>query len=275
MSSDSDKDIKAGASPANDMGSAAAAPVAFTKADVAASPNEDNMGNDCKRYDFQSAAVFMGSSKGFYPGTQTQDPIYEQEAIKLGTMLAQRRLRMVYGGGDAGLMGTISAAALKAGGKLLGVLSSAFVQADDNYIQKTHDNAEEIVVEGIEVRKWKMITEADAFFVFPGGLGSLDELTDAGVEQYQRPYKGKMTVSKPIIILNINGIYDPLKEQLETMIDRGFAKPIVSKLYRFVDSVEEGMAYLENLQGQPRLSLEEIGNVERETSFKNGQPSPT
>jgi hypothetical protein len=249
-------------------------PVDFTMKDVAEDPNENKMGNGHKRYNFKSIAVFMGSSKGCYPGTKQQDPIYEQEAEKLGLLIGSHRYRMVYGGGNAGLMGVVSEAALNAGGKLLGVLTDAFVQADDDYIQKTHPHAEEVIVQGIEVRKWKMITEADAFFVFPGGLGSLDELTDAGVEQYQRPYKGKRTVSKPIIVINIDGIYDHTKAQLDVMVERGFAKPIVKELYHFVDSVDEGFRLLQSLQGQPRLGLEEIGNVERRTAFKREPRQP-
>ncbi len=220
-----------------------------------------------KVYDFKSVAVFMGSSKGHYSGTKEQDPIYEEQAKKLGAYIAQNGFKMIYGGGDAGLMGVVSEAALQNGGALLGVLSQVFVQADDNYIQNTHPNAEEIIVEGIEVRKWKMITSADAFFVFPGGLGSLDELVEAGIEQYQRPYRGKMTVSKPIIVLNIDGFYDHTKLQLDVMVDRGFAKPIVKQLYHFADDIDSGMEYLLNLQGQPRFTMDEIGNVCGSTQF--------
>ncbi len=220
-----------------------------------------------KRYDFKSVGMFMGSSIG-------DDPIYEQECVRLAELLGRDNMRMVYGGGSAGLMGKVSQAFLKAGGSLLGVLTHAFVEKNQNYIQRTHKRAEEVVVDGIEVRKWRMITESDAFFVLPGGLGTLDELVEAGVEQYQRPYRGKMTVSKPIIILNVNGIYDPMKEQLDRVVEHGFAKPIVKDLYHFVSSADEAYEYLQSLQGQPRLGLGKVANVNGDTEFAYEHPAP-
>ncbi len=243
----------------------------FPVTDVVKRPVEERINGDSKRYNFKSVAVFIGSSKGTYPGTQKQDPIYEEDAKLLGASIAKAGWRLVYGGGNAALMGILSQAVLENGGSILGVLSEAFVQADSNYIQRTHPNAQEVIVKKIEDRKWKMITSVDAFLVGPGGLGTLDELADAGVEQYQRPYKGKPTVSKPIVVLNTKGIYDHTRAQFAEMVDRGFASPIIHKLYRFVDTVEEGLKYLENLQGQPRLGLEEIGNVEKITKFANNQ----
>lgn len=228
----------------------------------------DHNGGDSaseKRYHFKSVGVFMGSSIG-------DDPIYLQEAERLAELIGRDRMRMVYGGGSAGLMGKVSEAVLKFGGSLLGVLTHAFVEKNQGYIQRTHKNAKEVIVDGIEVRKWRMITESDAFFVLPGGLGTLDELLEAGVEQYQRPYQGKMTVSKPIIVLNINGIYDPMKEQLDQMVEHGFAKPIVKDLYHFVNSADEAYEYLKSLQGQKRLGLSKLANVNGDTEFAHSHP---
>lgn len=214
-----------------------------------------------KRYDFKTISVFIGSSKGFYPGTEQQDPIYEEQARTLGTALAHQGYSMVYGGGSAGLMGVVSETYLTEGGSsLTGVVMPVFAEESD-YLQKTHPKAKEVVVDGIETRKWEMLTNSDAFFVFPGGMGSLDELTEAAVEQYQRPYRGKNNVSKPIIVLNIEGFYDDTRRQMETMISRGFLKQSIYNVIHFVPDVTAGLELLAKLNGQPRLSFEKIGNV--------------
>lgn len=222
--------------------------------------------NQQKVYDFKSVGVFMGSSKGVFPGTTTQNPIYEREAIRLGELIAQHNLRMVYGGGNAGLMGTISETVLNEGGKIHGTLSRCFVQTD-SYIQQTHPNAVEDVVEGIETRKWLMIREADAFFGFPGGIGTYDELLEAAVEQYMRAYKGKPTISKPIILLNIEGRYEAFRRLIDDAIEHGFARDTVRNLYHYAESADHAMEILQSLQGQPRMALDEIGNFEATTTF--------
>lgn len=220
-----------------------------------------------KTYQFESVAVFLGSSRGWHEGTQNQNPVYEESAKDLGRLLAEKELRLVYGGGNAGLMGVLSESVLHHGGRILGVLSSAFIQHDE-YLQQTHENATEVITRNIESRKWKMIRESEAFIVFPGGIGTFDELFEAAVEQYQRPYKGKMTISKPIIILNIDGYYDEMLKMIEKSIYYGFSKPVAQRLFWVADTPADAIRILEELRGKPRMELNEIGNVDGNIIFK-------
>lgn len=150
-------------------------------------------------------AVYCGASKG-------NDPVYTEEAFTLGKLLAERGIRLVYGGGGIGLMGAVADGALSGGGAVTGVIPERLMSAELG-----HKGVADLrVVESMHDRKAAMATLADAFVVLPGGLGTMDELFEAATWT-QLAYH-----EKPCGVLNVRGYYDPLRDMLERMIAADF-----------------------------------------------------
>jgi len=147
-----------------------------------------------------SICVYCGSGKGL-------NPAHAIAARKLGKAIADHGLRLVYGGGSLGLMGEVAKAALGAGGKVTGIIPE-FLGAKEKMLK---DVDELIVVEDMHVRKRLMFERSDAFVALPGGIGTLEEL----VEQLTWSQLGRHT--KPIIVANIDGFWDPFLNLLSHM----------------------------------------------------------
>ena len=144
--------------------------------------------------------VYCGSS----PGTE---PAFLEAAQKLGKILAENGVRLVYGGGSVGLMGALAAAVLKHGGEVTGVIPEFLTRRE-----RPRRLAQELVVtRDMHERKRTMFEHADAFVALPGGLGTLEEL----VEQLTWAQLGRH--KKPILIANIGGYWDPLLALVEHM----------------------------------------------------------
>ncbi|HEX4589728.1 MAG TPA: TIGR00730 family Rossman fold protein [Gemmataceae bacterium] len=141
----------------------------------------------------QSVCVFCGSSLG-------ANAVYREAAAALGREIARRNLRLIYGGGNVGLMGVVADAALAVGGEVLGVIPRALEAREVAHGVLT----ELIVVETMHDRKAKMADVADGFIALPGGYGTFEEFcevltwTQLGIQ------------AKPCGLLNVNGYYDPL-----------------------------------------------------------------
>lgn len=153
----------------------------------------------------KSVCVFCGSK----PGHQSN---YVEAARAVGSAIASRGLRLVYGGGGRGLMGAVADGAIAAGGQTLGVIPEGLFAREG-----LHPNLERLeVVESMHARKSLMAESADAFIALPGGIGTMEELfeiwtwTQIGVH------------GKPCGILNVNGYYDSLMEFLDSMVVEGF-----------------------------------------------------
>ncbi|HEX3796033.1 MAG TPA: TIGR00730 family Rossman fold protein, partial [Acidimicrobiales bacterium] len=117
--------------------------------------------------ELSSICVYCGSSKG-------SDPAFAQAARHLGTTLARHHITLVYGGGAVGLMGVLADAALAAGGEVRGVIPRDLFRRD-----VPHQGLTELIeVESMHERKQKMFELADAFVALPGGLGTMEELTE-------------------------------------------------------------------------------------------------
>jgi uncharacterized protein (TIGR00730 family) len=137
--------------------------------------------------------LVCGSSSG-------ADPAYRQAAAALGQEVARRGLRLVYGGGNVGLMGVLADAALAAGGEVVGVIPRALEARE-----VAHRDLTELVVVGtMHDRKARMADLADAFVALPGGYGTFEEFC----EVYTRTQLGVR--AKPCGLLNVRGYYDPL-----------------------------------------------------------------
>ena len=144
--------------------------------------------------------VYCGSS----PGT---DPAFVKTARDFGRILAENRVRLVYGGGSIGLMGAIASSVIEHGGTATGIIPE-FLTAKE---QPRRLAQEQIVTRDMHERKRTMFDRADAFVALPGGLGTLEEL----VEQMTWAQLGRH--KKPILIANINSFWDPLLTLIDHM----------------------------------------------------------
>lgn len=161
----------------------------------------------------KSVCVFCGSSMGL-------KPTYQLAAQAMGKALAERRLQLVYGGGNVGLMGEIADATLAAGGKAIGVIPEALVAKEIAHtgLTKLH------IVGSMHERKALMSDLADAFVALPGGYGTLDEFcemltwTQLGLQQ------------KPCGLLNVDGYYDDLIAMFDRAVSEQFLRKENRKL---------------------------------------------
>ena len=156
----------------------------------------------------RSICVFCGSSSG-------ASAAYETAARTFALTLAQRGIRLVYGGASVGLMGTIADAALEAGGEVIGVMPRALVDREIAHraLSALH------VVDTMHERKAMMADLSDAFVALPGGLGTLEELFEVWTW-------GMLGLhAKPYGLLDVDGYYTPLIRFLDHARDEGFVRP--------------------------------------------------
>ncbi len=157
------------------------------------------------------------------------DRIYFDSAERLGRELARNSMTIVYGGGAVGLMGCLADSALSEGGEVVGVLP-CFMEK----VEWGHEGLTKLrVVSDMHERNRIMIEEADAFVVLPGGCGTLGELFEVIT------WKRLGLHTKPIIIVNIRGFYDPCVELLERCITERFMGEQHRLMWTVVDSAEK------------------------------------
>ena len=170
----------------------------------------------------QGVCVYCGSGKGV-------NLAYTIAARKLGKALGDHGIRLIYGGGSLGLMGEVARAALGAGGKVTGIIPE-FLGAREMMLKDVDDL---IIVKNMHTRKQLMFDRSDAFVALPGGIGTLEEL----VEQLTWSQLGRH--SKPIVIANIEGFWDPFLKLLEHMKGETFIRPGLDVHFAVVDKVEK------------------------------------
>lgn len=154
--------------------------------------------------------VFCGSSPG-------RRPQYRATAELLGRLLADRRLELVYGGGNVGLMGIVADACLAAGGNVVGIIPEALVGLEVEGRTVEHPGLSQLeIVDSMHTRKARMAELADGFIALPGGFGTFEELfeilTWAQLGFHQ----------KPIGLLDVAGYYDPLLALCDRAVGEGF-----------------------------------------------------
>jgi uncharacterized protein (TIGR00730 family) len=175
----------------------------------------------------QSVCVYCGSS-------QVSDPKFNAPTIELGKRIAAAGLTLVYGGGSPGLMGKVANAVMDEGGKVIGVIPDHILK-----LEVRHDGLSELhVVPSMHVRKQIMAEKSDAFVVLPGGLGTLDETFEILTWRYLGMH------SKPIIIVNIDGYWDPLLSLIDHMLASGFMRPEHRETFQVASTVEDVMDLL-------------------------------
>ncbi len=152
--------------------------------------------------------VFCGSSRGV-------NPAYHEAARRVGTALARDGIGLVYGGGRAGLMGTLADATLAAGGRVVGVIPEVLSAKEIE-----HDGLSELIlVKGMHERKAIMADRARGFLALPGGLGTFEEFFEIVTWAVLGIHR------KPIGLLNVQGYYDPLLKLIDHATDEGFIRP--------------------------------------------------
>ena len=166
--------------------------------------------------------VYCGSS----PGT---DPAFTAAAHAFGKILAANRVRLIYGGGSVGMMGTLATAVLKHGGEATGIIPDFLVRRE----RPKQNAVQQIVVPDMHARKQKMFEMADGFVALPGGIGTLEEL----VEQLTWVQLGRH--KKPILIANIESYWDPLLTLIEHMRAVQFVPSALSVDFLVAKNVEE------------------------------------
>ncbi|MEX3008175.1 TIGR00730 family Rossman fold protein [Hoeflea sp. TYP-13] len=167
----------------------------------------------------RSICVYCGSQPG-------NNPEFENAAHALGKSIASHELRLVYGGGTSGLMGTVAEAVIDGNGLVSGIIPG-FLQSREAANGNRLDFDELIVTKDMHERKHAMFEKSGAFVALPGGIGTLEEIIEimtwAQLGRHRRP----------MVLANISGFWDPLLELLNHMATAGFlhsahlARPLV------------------------------------------------
>ncbi len=190
-----------------------------------------------------SICVFCGARFG-------TDPAASEVARQLGALLAQRGIALVYGGGGVGLMGLVANAALDGGARVVGVIPRFLLEREAGHPELN----ETIVVETMHERKLQMFERSDAFVVLPGGIGTLEELFEV------LSWRTLGLHSKPIVIVDQGGYWEPLAALLRSIVGRGFAEPGHLDHVAFVRDISEILPAIEAMPREtgPRPRLDRV-----------------
>lgn len=161
----------------------------------------------CPVLSMKSVCVFCGSQTG-------HNSVYEQTAQELGQLLASRGIRLIYGGGNIGLMGIVADAVLDAGGQVIGVIPHALAEKEVAHLGLT----ELMLVESMHDRKAKMADLAEGFIAMPGGFGTFEEFCEV------LTWNQLGIHTKPCGVLNVAGFYNPFIELLDRALAEGFLR---------------------------------------------------
>ena len=166
--------------------------------------------------------VYLGANEG-------NDPFLKETVRELGAWIGTNGNALVYGGSKSGLMGELAESVLQAGGKVIGVEPQFFIDAGFVYDEIT----ELITTKDMSERKAKMIELGDAFIAFPGGTGTLEEIT----EVMSKVSLGHLDA--PCILYDLDGYYAGLKALLAHMVEMGLSSPERQSGIYFVKNLDE------------------------------------
>ena len=166
--------------------------------------------------------VYCGSAVG-------NSPEYKKSAVELGTWIGENGHTLVYGGGSVGLMGILADAVLNAGGEAIGITPDFFIKRE-----VIHNSLSALeVVPTMSARRDRMLELGDAYIAMPGGIGTLDEISEALSLR-------KLGIhDKKCIFLNTCGFYDKTKEVLKEMVEKEFYDSEQFEDIVFAKDVEE------------------------------------
>ena len=175
----------------------------------------------------RAVCVFCGSSS-------PADPRYRDAACALGALVARRGIGLVYGGGSVGLMGELADAALGHGGRVTGVIPAGLFAREVGHTGLTELHE----VASMHERKKLMYDLSDAFVALPGGLGTLEELAEVATWSQLGLH------SKPVVLLDVDGFWEPLVSQLDRMVGTGLLTSASRDLIQRTRSAEEALGVL-------------------------------
>jgi uncharacterized protein (TIGR00730 family) len=177
----------------------------------------------------QTICVYCASS------SQVKESYFDA-ATALGKIIASNNLQLLYGGGHRGLMGKIADTVLENGGKVTGIIPRFMCEVEWN-----HTGLDELIlVETMHERKEKMARMADAVVALPGGCGTLEELLEVIT------WKRLGIFTKPIIICNTDGYFDPLIEMLDRTVDEQFMREEHRAMWNVVNTPDEVLDAIRN-----------------------------
>jgi hypothetical protein len=189
----------------------------------------------------KTVCVYCGSG----PGT---NPRFVEAARAFGKILAESGVRLVYGGGSIGLMGAVATSVLDHGGTVTGIIPD-FLTIRENALRRVQ---EMIVTPDMHERKRLMFEHSDAFVALPGGVGTLEEL----VEQLTWQQLGRH--SKPVLIANIEGFWEPLLALLTHMRATQFIRPSLAVDILKAERVEDILPRLKEAAARARKGTAEM-----------------
>lgn len=164
------------------------------------------------------------------------DRKYYAAAERLGREMVERGWGLIYGGGKAGLMGAVAMAVKGAGGRVVGIIPDFMIERELAF-----GEADELVtVTTMRERKRIMAERADAFLTLPGGIGTLEELSEIMTERYLN------LMHKPVVLFNQDGFYDDLIRFFERMVAERFKSPGLSDLFATAVTIEDVWRHLES-----------------------------
>jgi uncharacterized protein (TIGR00730 family) len=184
--------------------------------------------SELPNFNIQNIFVCMGSSEG-------NDDSYRLLARGIGKYIGKRGYGLVYGGGEQGLMGIVSASARKEGASIKAVITEAFKKLEDRLTPET------TVVDKLHQRKEKMITLADATIIIPGGVGTIDEMMEVFAVNDMARFEDEDAPIHPLIIINENGFYDYQLLQIIKTVETGFTNIEKCRAVYVVNSATEAM----------------------------------
>ena len=189
----------------------------------------------------KTICVYCGSGPG-------SDPRFIEAAIALGKILAENRIRLVYGGGSIGLMGALATSVLDHGGTVTGIIPD-FLTSRENALTRVQ---ELVVTPDMHERKRLMFERSDAFVALPGGVGTLEEL----VEQLTWKQLGRHT--KPILLANVDGFWEPLLALLAHMRSTQFIRPTLDVDVLKAERVDDILPRLRAAAARAPVGTEEL-----------------
>lgn len=169
--------------------------------------------------------VYCGSNSGSVPA-------FAETARQVGQAFANRGIGMVYGGGSVGLMGIAADSAMLAGGEVIGVITDHLVSAEVAHQGLTRLE----VVTSMHERKARLSDLADGFIVLPGGFGTVDEFAE------MLTWNQLGIVAKPVVLLDVDGFWEPLLTWMDRAVDAGFVRPSHRMLAQRARTVDEAIA---------------------------------
>jgi len=165
-----------------------------------------------------------------YCGSSNDAPeSHRVAARRLGALLAQSGIELVFGGGHVGLMGVIADAALGAGGRVTGIIPEHLVRAEVGHAKVT----ELVVVKSMHERKETMFVRSDAFAVLPGGFGTLDEFFEILTWRQLRLH------DRPIVLVNLDDYWRPLLRLVDHLVERRYTRPENRDLIHIVGQIDD------------------------------------